>query len=165
MRERKFFDSKGEAEGCAEWARRTVKKGGLESVYNDELEGFGWTVADAIRFALEHLRKRGSSVPVEEAIEKLVVTKQRSGRSKRYSNGLGNSLKYLAAAFPGRTVREITTAQLNDFLSNLTLGSGGESIGRNLEHISPGHLHTLELLRKAWMGGSGNGQRYGTRQG
>jgi integrase len=122
--ERKFFDSKGEAQGYADWARGIRKKEGLGAFHSEELEAFGWTVQDAIRLAVEHLRKRNSSVPVEEAIKKLIETKEQARRNKRYTSGLGNTLKNVAAVFSGKTVGEITTAELNDFLGNLRLESG-----------------------------------------
>jgi hypothetical protein len=60
--ERKFFNSKEEAKDYADRTRALMKKEGMAAFYNSELEAFGYTVQDALRFALEHLRKRGGNV-------------------------------------------------------------------------------------------------------
>jgi len=76
--ERKFFPTKMEAEGFAQAQRiRRTNEGG--NAFDDrELARYGWTVAKAIRFALEHLRRESSSVPVDEAICRLIESKRSS---------------------------------------------------------------------------------------
>ena len=122
--ERRFFDLKKEAQGWADQVRATMKNEGVGTFDNSELSAFGWTVSDAIRFALEHLRKRKGSVPVEKAVKDWIETKRRAGCSRRYGNDLGFRLNRLAAAFEGKTPGEITTAELNAFLGGLNVAAG-----------------------------------------
>ena len=59
--ERRFFETKREAEG---WQQQRVKRQneGGKAFDDRELARHGWNVADASRFTLEHLRKQTSSV-------------------------------------------------------------------------------------------------------
>jgi site-specific recombinase XerD len=122
--ERRTFVLKKEAEGWADQVRIAFKNQGAGTFDNEELKSFGWTVSDAIRFALEHLRKQKGSVSVETAITELIETKRRAGRSKRYCHDLALRLGRFSAAFKGKTVGEITTAELNDFLASLKVAAG-----------------------------------------
>jgi len=119
--ERFFFSTRVEAEGkaAAEKVRR-LNEG--SSAFDDrELSKHGWTVQQAIRFAIQHLRKQKASVPIETAIEKLIETKKARNRSKAYLQTLQTNLRRLAAAFPVRSVSTITTSDIESFLSSLPL--------------------------------------------
>ena len=122
--ERRTFNFKKEAEGWADQVRIKFKNEGADTFDNEELSSFGWTVSDAIRFALEHLRKQKGSVSVKTAITELIETKRRAGRSSRYCNDLALRLGRLSAAFAGKTIGEITTTQLNTFLASLNVAAG-----------------------------------------
>lgn len=122
--ERRFFELKEEAEGWAKQHRIAVKREGMGVFDNEELAEFGWTISDALRFALEHLRKRKASVLVETAVAELIKTKRGAGRSSRYCDDLKLRLGRLSSAFKDRTVREITTAELNDFFASLKVAAG-----------------------------------------
>jgi integrase len=88
-----------------------------------ELSVFGWTIKDAIRFALNHLRRTRASVSIESAINQLLETKRAAGRGERYCRDVGIHLGRLAKAFAGRKVAEITTADLEGFLAGLQLSA------------------------------------------
>ena len=119
--ERKFFDTKKEAEGWQQQQRIKRQDEGGRAFDDRELSAYGWTVADAIRFALEHLRKQSSSVTLETAMKELIAAKAAAGRSERYCNDLGLRLGRLCAAFKNRKVAEITTADLEGFLGSLNV--------------------------------------------
>ena len=119
--ERLFFQTKAEAEGAAAAARIRRTNEGSSAFDDGELAKYGWTVQQAIRFAIEHLKKLKASVPVESAIEKLVESKKSAGRSVAYLQTLQTNLRRLAAAFPGRSIVTITTSDIESFLSSLPL--------------------------------------------
>ncbi len=122
--ERRFFETKAEAEGWA--ARQRVKRQNQgSSAFDDrELASYGWNISDAIRYALEHLRTRHKSVTLSQAIEELVETKKNAGRSKRYCTDLTNRLTRLDAVFKEKPIGDLTTADLDTFLSSLKVAPG-----------------------------------------
>ena len=122
--ERRFFDIKDDAEAWAAQQRIRRQNQGEAAFEDRELSSYGWTIADAIRFSLEHLRARKTSVRLSQAIEELVFTKRKSGRSERYCSDLEKRLARLSAAFTNKTIKEITTAELDSFLVALKLAPG-----------------------------------------
>jgi hypothetical protein len=75
---RRFFEKKAEAEG---WRLTQLRKRGTQGSYafdDRELREFGWSIPDAIRFALEHLRRQARAS----------MSKRRSPRSSN-SNEVG----------------------------------------------------------------------------
>jgi integrase len=121
--ERRFFETKKEAEGwhLQQRAKRQNERG---KAFDDrELAAYGWNVADAIRFALEHLRKQTASVPLKSAVNELIEAKKGAARSERYCKGLRLRLGRLCAAFDNKTIAQISTADLEAFLSGLNLAS------------------------------------------
>ncbi len=119
--ERKFFATKAQADGFAQSCRvRRENEGG--SAFNDrELALHGWTVARAIQFALDHLNRQAKSVPVAEAIDKLISAKAASGRQEDYCDDLRRRLTRftdrhlyltdLLASGSQSQIRQIETAQ------------------------------------------------------
>jgi integrase len=128
--ERKFFPTKGEAEGWAQLQRIRRQNEGQASFDNSELAEFGLTVADAIKFTLEHYRKQKKSVTIPDAIKELVETKLRAGKSAQYGKDLSNRLGRLAQAFPAHTLAQITTSNLDGFLHGLTVAPGTKNTFR-----------------------------------
>ena len=122
--ERRFFASKHEAEGWAQVQRVRRKNQGGESFEDRDLASFGWSVKDAIKFALAHLRRQSASVSIESAVDKLLEAKRAAGRTKRYCSEVGMHLGRLARAFEGKRIAEISTADLESFLAGLQLGPG-----------------------------------------
>jgi integrase len=121
--ERRFFDTKKEAEGWQQQQRIKRQNEGGRAFDDRELAIYGWTVADAIRFALDHLRKQSASVTLESAVKELIAAKAAAGRSARYCNDLVLRLGRLCAAFRDRKVSEITTAQLEAFLASMNVAA------------------------------------------
>ena len=74
--ERRFFEIKDEAEGWAS-AQLIKRENQGSSAFDDkELRAFGWSVPDAIRFALAHLRQQAESKPVKDAVAALAEFKR-----------------------------------------------------------------------------------------
>jgi hypothetical protein len=122
--ERKFFDTLNEAEGWQQIQRVRRENEGGRSFDDRELAAYGLTISDAIKFTLDHYRKQTASVPLESAMNGLIEAKKGAGRSERYCNDLRLRLGRLCAAFEGKKVAEIGTADLEAFLAGLNVASG-----------------------------------------
>jgi integrase len=121
---RKHFSSRDEADRYASQCRLQREEYGTRVVRNVELEAYGWTVQDAIAFALQYLKKQSESILIPKAIDEMVNLRESCGRSKRYQQDLRARLGRFEAAFPGRTVAEITAKQLDAWLAGLSLAAG-----------------------------------------
>ena len=112
---------KVEAEGWATSQR--IKRGneGNQAFNDRELSEYGLTVADAIRFTLDHYRKHTASVLIESAMNGLIEAKLGAGRSERYRNDLRLRLGRLCAAFEKKTIAQISTGDLESFLTSLNV--------------------------------------------
>jgi integrase len=128
--ERKFFPTKTEAEGWALTQKVKRQKEGNSAFDDRELATFGWTVQKAISFALAHLRTEQASVTVSEATLALVAQKKAGGRSDQYQKDLTNRLRRVAEHFDGKKLAAITTADLDQFLSTLTVAPGTKNTFR-----------------------------------
>ena len=122
--QRRFFSKKVEAESWAEIQRARRQNEGNTAFDDSELRKHGWTVGDAIRFAVEHLRACKASVPLGEAVRQLIEAKAGAGRSARYCDDLRLHLAKLTAAFEGRAIGEISSAELESFLAGLSVAAG-----------------------------------------
>ena len=118
---RRFFAKKAEAEGWASSQRIKRSNEGNRAFNDRELSAYGLTVADAIKFTLDHYRKHMASVPIEAAKNGLIEAKLGAGRSERYCNDLRLRLGRLCAAFENKTIAQISTADLESFLANLNV--------------------------------------------
>jgi len=119
--ERKFFIIRAEAEGFAQAQRIRRMNEGASAFEDRELASFGWTIQQAIRFAVDYLKKQKASVPVESAIDSLLASKIAAGRSANYCRTLRINLRKLASEFSGRSVSTITTPEVESFLAALLL--------------------------------------------
>lgn len=120
--DRRYFELKKEAEGWAQ--ERRIAQVNAPTISIEALHEYGWTINDAIRFALEHLRNQEKSVSVQEAMEQLIASKKGAGRSERYCRDLRLRLSRLATVTVGKTMREIGTVHLDAFLVGLNLRAG-----------------------------------------
>lgn len=116
--ERKFFDTKSEAEGFAQTQRiRRINEG--NAAFDDaRLAKYGWTVAKAIEFAIEHLERQNASVDIADAVKGLVAYK--TGRvGKTRLGDIKNRLARFVDHFPKRTISTITAEDINAFLETI----------------------------------------------
>jgi len=131
--ERKFFRTKAEAQTYVRLKEIELLNQGKEGATfpsslrimaqhgADKLRPFGKTISDAVDFYFSHLEAAKRSVPLCVAMKELIDNRRLSGASKRYCYDLGLRLGRFCAAFPERTVAEITTAEVDDWLSGLRL--------------------------------------------
>jgi integrase len=132
--QRRFFPTRQEAEGWAQAQRIRRQNHGAHIFDDRELAQYGWNAADAIRFALEHLRKQSLSVALKKAVDALIEAKRGAGRSERYCNDLRRRLSRLCAAFEGKTVAQIGTAELEGFLGSLNVAAATRNSYRRNVH-------------------------------
>jgi len=119
--ERKFFDTRKEAEGWQQ-QQRVKRQNQGDRVFDDrELSQFGLTVADAIKFTLDHYRRHACSVPVDEAIRQLIESKKAAGRAESYLYLLTLNLRKLSDHFNGRTISSIAATDIERFLAGLSV--------------------------------------------
>ena len=86
---------------------------------HEQLLPYGKTLQDAVDFFLKHLEATARSVPVPTAITELIENRRLSGASVRYCNDLRLRLGRFGRDVPGRNLAEITTAEIDDWLSRL----------------------------------------------
>lgn len=116
---RKFFEDRACADAFARESRRQREEEGTGIFQNAELRKYGWTVRDAIYFALKHLRKEEKSISITLAIGELITVRASAGRSDRYQRDLRLRLDRFAEAFPQKTIASVTAKDLDEWLSEL----------------------------------------------
>jgi integrase len=119
--ERKFFPTKEQAEGFAQACRLRRHSEGVSGFAEKELKSFGWSVTDAIKFSLAHLRRQSSSISVTKAVEHLAEFKQKnSGVGTTRLNDIKNRLKKFTEAVGAETkIALITTETIGNFLATI----------------------------------------------
>jgi len=116
--ERRFFRTRGEAEGFAQTQRIRRQNEGHAGFDDSGLSLYGWTVARAIEFALEHLQRQAASVPVLEAVEALRAFKAGRVGDTRHAD-IKNRLARFVAHFVGRAIATISPEEINEFLATI----------------------------------------------
>jgi integrase len=111
------------AEDAAKELRANRAEHGRLSVVRatETLAEYGKTVADAVQYYLAYLRAQARSIPIAAVIEELHAVKKAAGLSKRYQLDLKMRLSKLAEAFPDKLASEISTKDLDAWLSDLGL--------------------------------------------
>jgi integrase len=122
--ERRFFSTRAEADTWAQLQRVRRQNQGGAAFDDSELAKFGLTIADAIRFTLEHHRRLNDSVTVPAALEQLVAAKKAAGMSSDYCRDIASRIGKLAAVTTDRTLAQLTTADLEGFLISLNVAPG-----------------------------------------
>jgi hypothetical protein len=79
---------------------------------------YGWTIHDAVRFALSHLRQQAESKPVKEAVAALVEFKRGRVGEIRLSD-IQNRLGRFTEACGEKTVAQVTPDEINAFLAGI----------------------------------------------
>jgi len=134
--ERRFFETKGDAQTYIGQKEIELLNQGREGAQfptwlrtmaqrsQDRLQPHGKTIADATEFYVKYLETTQKSVLLSTAIEELVETKTKAGRSKRYCSDLKTRLTRLNTAFQKKSIGDLTTADLDAFLSDLKVAPG-----------------------------------------
>jgi integrase len=115
---RKWYETQEQALEAARIASEQKREFGAASYRNDELAGFGWTVAKAIEFALEHLRAKNASRPISDAVQELLKDRLRDGRKAPYLKSLSLELERFNRAFPERLLSDIKQADIQRYLDD-----------------------------------------------
>ena len=119
--QRRFFSTEKEAQTWAQVQRIKRKNEGTRAFDDRGLAAYGWNTQDAVRFALEHLRRQAASVPIEEAIRQLLESKKAAGRAESYLCLLELNLRKLSEHFKGRVISTITATEVERFLASLSV--------------------------------------------
>ena len=116
--QRRFFETKDEALGWR--AQKDVNKQNEgNSAFDDtELRRYGWTVQQAIKFAVAHLEQQATSKPVAEAVAALLDFKRSRVGEIRLAD-IGNRLARLTEACGDKTVAQVTPDDINAFLATI----------------------------------------------
>lgn len=116
--QRRFFTTKAAAEGFAAQCRVKKANDGTAAFDDRELAAFGWKIADAVRYALAHLREQAASKPVADAVKDLLAFKTNRVSEDRLSD-IRNRLKKFSDAFPERTVAQVSPEDVLGFLARI----------------------------------------------
>ena len=116
---RRFFATKAEAEGWRQTQLIKRSNEGNRAFDDRELAVYGLTVADAIKFTLDHYRRQAASAPVDEVIRQLLESKKAAGRAESYLYLLSLNLRKVSEHFDGRMISMISTSDIERFLAGL----------------------------------------------
>jgi integrase len=131
--ERKFFQTKAEAETYAQQKEIELLNQGREGVQfpswlriraqqgQERLESHGKTISDAVEFYVKHLEATQRSAKVWQALDELIENRKASGASKRYCYDLKLRIGRFGKDFADRIVSTINTAEIDDWLTGLNL--------------------------------------------
>jgi integrase len=140
--QRRFFTSKAEAQTYVELKETELLNQGKEGVMfpsslrvmaqreDDRLKEFGKTLTDATDFYLNHLKAASRSVSIDQAVSELLQNRKSSGVSGRYCYEIELKLKRFASSFSGRTLADISTADIDTWLEGLLLAPGSRNTYR-----------------------------------
>jgi integrase len=118
---RTFHTTKDDADAEATKARILRSNEGLSAFESTELSSFGWTVQQAIRFAIEHLKSQSKSMEIGKAITHLLESKKTAGRSDAYCRTLKINTTKIGNYFRDRKISTITAAEIQAFIASFTL--------------------------------------------
>lgn len=87
----------------------------------ERLNVFGKTISDAADFYLNHLEATARSVPLNQALRELVRNRKSNGASERYCYDIELRIQRFCDDFPSKSVAEITTQDVDNWLGGLGL--------------------------------------------
>jgi integrase len=131
--ERKFFETKAEAETYAQQKEIELLNQGREGVQfpswlriqaqqgQERLKPHGKTISDAVEFYIKHLEATQTSAKVSQALDELIENRKASGASERYCYDLELRVGRFSKDFGDRIVSTIGTAEIDDWLAALNL--------------------------------------------
>jgi len=117
--ERKFFPTKATAEGFAQTCRNRRLNEGSGGFDDKRLRAFGWSVTDAINFALAHLEKIGSSKPMDKVVEWVLEDRKPHVVASRFSDLKTRLGKFRDAVGAETFVAKVSYEMINDFLDTI----------------------------------------------
>ena len=154
--ERRFFRTKAEAETYAAQREIDLLNQGSEAMAFPtelrvmaqraarQLAEYKKTIDDAAEFYIKHLEATTRSVPLEAAMRELIENRRAAGASARYLKDLRLRLARFCNDFPGRTVADVTTADIDTWLASLNLAP----VTRNTFRLRLGTLFAFGMTRR-----------------
>ena len=116
--QRRFFTNKDEALGWRERQDINKQNEGSSAFDDTELRRYGWTVQQAIKFAVAHLKQQATSKPVAEAVAALLDFKRGRVGETRLAD-IQNRLARFVEACGDKTVAQVTPDDINTFLATI----------------------------------------------
>jgi hypothetical protein len=115
---RRFFTTKDKALGWRAQQDINKQNEGNSAFDDTELRRYGWTVQQAIKFAVAHLKQQATSKPVAEAVAALVDFKRERVGEIRLAD-IENRLARFTEACGEKTVAQVTPDEINAFLATI----------------------------------------------
>lgn len=115
---RRFFETMEEAETLAAQERAQRADQGRAAYDNSELKAYGWSVADAIKFALDHLREQEKSVSLPEAVTQFLAFKKPRVGDRRLLD-IKQRLDKIALSLGSEPICNFTADDLNAYLETI----------------------------------------------
>ena len=154
--ERRFFRTKAEAETYAAQREIDLLNQGSEAMAFPtelrvmaqraarQLAEYKKTISDAVEFYVKHLDATTRSVPLAVATRELIENRRTAGASARYCKDLRLRITRFCAAFPDRTLADISTAEVDTWLAGLNLAP----VTRNTFRLRLGTLFAFGMTRR-----------------
>jgi integrase len=128
-RRREFFQVESHAKTAAQLRNKDLFEYGAEATQvpgplrlmakrcQDQLAPFKWTIQDATKLALRSLKEHARSCTIESVFEQLTEEQKARGLTKHYASQFRWLSKRLSKMFPNRVISELTTRDLEEFLT------------------------------------------------
>ena len=135
-RERIHFKDKADADLEFEKAEKQIARFGTQAMELSDrlrvqaiegakkLEPYGATIAQAVDYYAKYLESKRGGIPLPQVVAELIAEKKADELSSRYQQDLRLRLGRFIKAFPEKTTREITTADIDGFLTGLGVAIG-----------------------------------------
>jgi integrase len=112
----------------------------LESV--EKLQPFGVTIRDAVNFYLPHLEAINRTCTAAELVDELLKIKEADGASARYLSDLRSRLTQFSDSFDGKSVAEITSPQIDEWLRSLS----DKDTGKRLSPVTRNNFRRVLMV-------------------
>lgn len=135
-RNRQFFKDKVEAETVLEKKLIEQENFGTAGLSFNErqraeyfdcveaLKPFNATIRDAVNFYIPHLYASKRTCTASELVDEFLKVKEADGASERYLSDLRSRLTQFSESFDGKSVAEITSPQIDEWLRSLSDKTG-----------------------------------------
>jgi len=139
QRHRRFFRTREDADNFA-LAKRTELANGdahalalplaqrvMAAACFERLKPYGFTLEHAVDFFIDHLKSTRRSVSVAVLIPEYVASKRQKGNRERSLKDVAHRLSVFEKSFGDRIVSNITTAEIDDWLTHLALSAQSQN--------------------------------------
>jgi integrase len=133
-RERRFFKSKALAQAAIDRVKIKIAKGGVDALSlgdslrlmafegAEALKPFNKTIADAVKFYVDHLQASERSITVAALVERYMATQTRN--SLVHQKDLSHRYSRFCASFGPRLVHTVTAQEIKDWIDDLNPAPG-----------------------------------------